>query len=52
MKDAIKHIEANNPRVRKIMDILGLPDESYQEVKIHIKTGDVVRAEAKFIAKG
>ena len=32
MKDAIKHIEANNPRVRKIMDILGLPDESYQEV--------------------
>ncbi len=48
----IKKIEASDPRVREVCNILGLPDEAYQSITIKIVSGDVVRVEAEFIAKG
>ena len=38
--------------VKELKSLLGLPDEAYQSLTIHIKVGDVVRVEAEFIAKG
>ena len=35
-----------------LVELLGLPDESYQSLTIHIKVGDCIRVEAEFIAKG
>ena len=38
--------------IEGMRELLGLPDEGYQELNIFMKIGDVVRVEAKFIAKG
>jgi len=39
--------------VQKVLvELLGLPNESYQSLTIHMKVGDCIRVEAEFIAKG
>ena len=49
-------IELTSKEGKKVMDalkdILGLPDEAYQALTIHLKVGDCIRVEAEFIAKG
>ncbi len=43
----------DNKRVWKgIIELLGLPDEAYQSLTVHLDINDVIRVEAKFIAKG
>ncbi len=48
----MSYIQADDEKVQKIKEILGLPDEAYQSITIRIKMKDVTRIEAEFIAKG
>ena len=46
------HGEEGNKVLGALKDILGLPDEAYQALTIHLRVGDCIRVEAEFIAKG
>lgn len=48
----MSYIEADDKKVQKIKEMLGLPDEAYTSITIRIKMKDVIRIEAEFIAKG